>query len=83
MVENTTPDYGVLVGWTSQRVGDRLRLRLQMVDKPPPYERGDVRDFYLMLDANQAAQLGTNLFEMTEQTKPPRPQGPLARLLRG
>lgn len=54
--------YGVLVGWTSQDLGERLVLRLQTVTKPPPYSDEDVHKLHLMMDKQQAVQLGNNLF---------------------
>jgi hypothetical protein len=74
-------DYGALVGWTSQRAGDRLTLRLQSVTKPPPHKAEDVQSQIYVLDRNQAAQLANYLFEMSGQSKPSkRGRGWLARM---
>ncbi len=84
MATSQIPDTGALVGWTLERVGDRCTLRLQVVDKPPPHGKDDVHSFYLMLDGNQAAQLGNNLFEVMDRQKPPpRPPGRIARFFKG
>ncbi|MWV29074.1 hypothetical protein [Aurantiacibacter rhizosphaerae] len=74
-------EYGVLVGWTSSRNDNRVTLRLQSVDKSPPHRPEDVLSVVLVMDENQAVQLGNDLFKITGQTKPERKKrGLLARL---
>ncbi len=74
-------DYGVLVGWTSSRSDNRVTLRVQSVNKPAPHRQEDIHSFVYVMDANQAVQLGNDLFEITGQTKPDRKKrGLLARL---
>ena len=82
--EAVPSEFGALVGWTAERTGDRLTLRVQSVTRPPPHAVGDVRSNYFVLDRNQAVQLGNFLFDMVEQQRPvPRRRGLLARLLGG
>lgn len=70
MSEKGNPDFGALVGWTAEATSSRVMLKLQSVDKPPPHEREDVHTLSLMMDHNQAVQLGNYLFELTNQTSP-------------
>lgn len=74
-------DHGALVGWTAQRLGDRLILRLQSVTKPPPHDDQDIAVRHIMMDRQQALQLGHFLFEMFDESKPAKRAGWLARLL--
>ena len=81
MADRNTEDFGALVGWTTTRTGDRVTLRMQSVDRPPPHKSGDVHSHFYVLDENQAVQLGNTLFEITDQTKPDRKgRGLLVRL---
>ncbi len=79
----TTPhdDHAALVGWTAQRLGDRLILRVQSVTKPPPHAAKDVRTTHFVMDRRQAVQLGNFLFEIFDETKPAKRVGWLSRLL--
>lgn len=72
---------GVLVGWTVNVTGNRLMLRLECVDKPPPHDAADVAAHYIALNSQQAVQLGNFLFEISGHSKPPPRPGWLARLL--
>ena len=73
--------FGVLVGWTAERLGDRVQLRVQSVTTPPPHRPADVTALLLMMDRNQAVQLGHVLFEIAGHRAPERaPAGWLARL---
>lgn len=62
--------YGALVGWKAEDLHDRIVLRMQFVHKPPPHCREDVHHSVLVIDKNQAVQLGNYLFQITGQTKP-------------
>lgn len=75
-------EHGGLVGWTAQHLGERLVLRLQSVSMPPPHDAGDIAVRHLMIDRQQALQLGHFLFEMFDESKPAKRPGWLARLLR-
>ena len=66
--------YGALVGWRSDDLHDKLVLRMQIVRKPPPHTREDVQHSVLVLEKNQAVQLGTYLFQVAGQTMP-KPRG--------
>lgn len=81
MGEDTREDHGALVGWGAQNLGDRLVLKIQSVDKPPPHEEEDVHSFLYVMDRNQAVQLGNYLFDITGQTPPKRRRNWLDRLL--
>lgn len=74
-------DHAALVGWTAQRLGDRLILRMQSVTKPPPHASADVHTTHLLMDRQQAIQMANFMFEMFDETKPPRRSGWLARVL--
>lgn len=70
MFENGKTQHGALVGWMTETTGNRVILKIQSVDRPPPHTEGDVSTFILMMDKNQAVQLGNTLFEMTDQSSP-------------
>lgn len=59
---------GALVGWDVQPMGSRLRLRLQVTSKAPPLGKDDVDSVFVVLNRNQAVQLGHYLFLTTGQT---------------
>ena len=83
-IEKRKPDrvesYGALVGWRSENLNDRLILRMQIVHKPPPHDREDVQHSVLLMDKNQAIQLGHYLFQVTGQSKPKPASSWLGRL---
>lgn len=85
MEQATVPVTGALVGWTAQCHGNRVVLKVQTVTTPPPHRTKDVQETYLMLDENQAVQLGNLLFQVTGNTRPPparrQGNGLLAKLL--
>lgn len=60
-------DYGALVGWSAEHSGQRLVLSLQSVITPPPHRSDDIHTQYLMLDRNQALQLGYYLLQLADQ----------------
>jgi hypothetical protein len=71
---------GALVGWDAQPLGSRMTLRLQVAAKKPPLGKEDVDSVYLVLDKNQAVQLGHYMFMVSGQTPVERKRGWLARL---
>lgn len=72
-------NYGVLVGWTHQRIGDRFDLRLQTVQSTRELHNNEVDSHHFVMTREQATVLANYLFRITEQT-PPRPRrGLLAR----
>ena len=74
-------DYGVLVGWVSQALGNRVSLHMQSVAKGPPHKGEDVQTQVYLMDKNQAAQLANYLFEIANTTPPDtRRRGVIARL---
>ena len=75
-------EHGALVGWTAQRLGERLVLRMQSVTTPPPREARDIAVRHLMMDRQQALQLGHFLFEMFDESKPPKRLGWFRRFLK-
>lgn len=75
-------DFGALVGWESEDLGDRIVLRMQSVRSAHRRQAGDVQRFSYFLTKNQAVVLGNYLFDVAGQTRPlPRPRGWLRRLL--
>jgi hypothetical protein len=72
MTPNDEDRYGVLVGWTTQDLGERLILRVQTVTKPPPHTAEDVASTVVLLSKTQAVQLGNNLFRVSGETAPAR-----------
>lgn len=81
MAQRGQEDFGALVGWSAQNLGPRVVLNLQTVTAPPPHKPEDVSVRKIMLDRNQAAQLATFLFEITDQTPPAPRRGWLGRML--
>lgn len=82
VADSEDSSYGALVGWTTQGSGDRLTLRLQSVKTPPPHTDEDVHSFYVVMDRQQAVQLGNFLFDMAGQSLPEKPRRNwLARML--
>jgi hypothetical protein len=63
-------DFGVLVGWSAENLGDRTLLKLQSVRSAHRRSADDVREFRYFLSRNQAAVLANFLFEITGQTPP-------------
>lgn len=81
-MENSMQEgHGALVGWSAERLGSRMALKIQSVQTPPPHGPEDIRSFLYVLDKNQAVQLGNYLFEVAGQTPPRRKRGWLNRLL--
>lgn len=80
--EDPRESYGALVGWKSDDLYDRIILRLETVTTPPPHRREDITKSVIIVDKNQAVQLGNYLFEISGQTKPPRRLSWFARLFR-
>lgn len=75
--------YGVLVGWKSQPVGDGFVLTMQRVTTPPPHRSEDVKVTNFLLTRTQAAQLAHHLSEMVGQSPPKHRRGWLGRMLGG
>ncbi|NNC51824.1 MAG: hypothetical protein HKO08_02135 [Erythrobacter sp.] len=74
--------YGALVGWKTDDLHDRIILRMQTVTTPPPHSREDITQSVIVIDKNQAVQLGNHLFEVSGQTKPVPRRSWLARFFR-
>lgn len=74
--------YGALVGWKTDDLHDRIILRMQTVTTPPPHRREDVIQSVIVIDKNQAVQLGNHLFEVSGQSKPAPRLSWMARLFR-
>ena len=73
---------GALVGWKVKRYGERLSLSLQCVTKPAPHDPQDITTMVLMLNHQQALQLGQTMFGVTEESQPVPPRrGWLGRML--
>ena len=61
-------DFGALVGWTANRIRERLALRMQSVITTTPHTKKDVHTFTFVMTREQAVQLGEFLFKMAGQT---------------
>lgn len=55
--------YGALVGWKSDDLHDKIVLRMQIVSKPPPHAPDDIHHSVVVMNKNQAVQLGNYLFQ--------------------
>lgn len=73
--------HGALVGWSAERVGSRMALKIQSVQTPAPHRKEDIQSFLYVMDRNQAVQLGNYLFEIAGQTPPRRKRSWFDRLL--
>lgn len=72
--------FGVLVGWQSQDLGDRLVLEIQTVERAV-WEGGETPfRTKVMMTNSQAAVLANYLLKMSGATPPPRRRGWLASL---
>ncbi len=60
--------YGALVGWTGERLGDRVILKLESIRSAHPQSDEDVQDFRYFLTRSQAAVLANYLYEISGQT---------------
>ena len=65
-------DFGVLIGWTAEDLGDRIILRLQSVRSSQPRATDDVHNFRCYISKDQAPLLGNYLFEVSGQSAPRR-----------
>ena len=70
--DTTSDDFGVLVGWTSQDLGDRIILRLQSVRSSKQRAANDVHNFRYYISMDQAPLLGNYLFQVSGQSAPRR-----------
>lgn len=73
-------DFGVLLGWTADKLGERVILRMQSAkNNLAPGEQP--REFTYFLKREQAVLLGNFLYQLTGDTPPqPRSRGKLSRL---
>lgn len=71
--------YGALVGWKSSDFHDKIILRMQIVTKPPPHAPEDIHQSVVVIDKNQAVQLGHYLYRVSGQTPPRAKPGWLQR----
>ena len=73
-------DFGALVGWTAQKLGDRIVLKLQSAREGTSHG-ADLREFTYYLRKEEAVLLGNFLYQMAGETPPrSRPLGKLARM---
>ena len=74
-------EFGALVGWESEDLGERLVLRMQSVRSIHRRSEGEMQRFSYFVTRNQAVLLGNYLFKIAGQTPPsPRKTGWLRRL---
>jgi len=77
-------NFGALVGWDSDDLGDRVVLKMQSVRAHHRRSEGEVARFDYFLTKNQAVVLGHYLFAIAGQTPPQsRKRNWLTRLLGG
>ncbi|WP_128892413.1 hypothetical protein [Erythrobacter sp. HKB08] len=67
--------YGVLVGWATDDLGSRLRLRMQST-RSTPKSPDDIEEYHYYLDKDQAVLLANFLFRVSGHTapKPAKPE---------
>nr|WP_137678619.1 hypothetical protein [Parerythrobacter lutipelagi] len=61
--------YGVLVGWATDDLGNRLRLRMQST-RSTPKSPEDIEEYHYYIDKDQAVLLGNFLFRVSGHTAP-------------
>lgn len=67
--QDDKPDlYGALVGWSSQDLGDKLLVKLQVMESAQDKSSNHPRSYFLLLTNNQATILGTYLFQKSGAT---------------
>ena len=75
-------EIGVLVGWDSAVVEDRIHLKLEYFP-PGPREGAGPKIMRLILDTNSASVLGNYLYQITGESGPARkPKSLLKKLAR-
>ncbi|CAH0356472.1 MAG: hypothetical protein V4533_03225 [Pseudomonadota bacterium] len=80
--EGEKPDlYGALVGWSSQDLGDKLLVKLQVMETAQDKASNHPRSYFLLLTSNQATILGTYLFQKSGATPRTRKSSWFRRLL--
>ena len=72
----------VLVGWTAQDYGASMILRLETVTNLPESE-DDVLVSRMVMNKDQAVQLGNMLFEMSGRLPPKKSKAPLLARMMG
>lgn len=73
-------DFGALVGWTADELGDRIVLRMQSA-QDVPVNNDNLRQFAYFLTKEQAVLLGNFLFRVAGETAPKSSRsGKLGRL---
>ncbi len=61
--------FGALVGWASDDLGKRLRLRMQST-RSTPKSPADIEEFHYYMDKDQAVTLANFLFRVSGHTAP-------------
>lgn len=80
MQDDTRERFGVLVGWHSQDLGERMILALQTYERSTWDEGEDPQITKIMLTKGQATVLANYLLKEAGATPPPRRRGWLASL---
>ena len=79
-LEVAEESYGVLVGWTHQRVNGQMILSIESVQSQDQRENADVDKLHLLMTLNQATVLGNFLLGKAGLLPPNRRKpGRLAR----
>ena len=69
---NLGNQYGALVGWAHENLGDRVVVRLQSTRKQRMALDDKVDEFRYFMTKNQAAVLANYLYSISERLPPPR-----------
>lgn len=80
MEDQSRDRHGILVGWSSQGVGERLVLTLQTLDRAAWEGKDNPDRTDVMMTRNQATVLANHLLKVSGASPPPRRKGWLASL---
>ena len=64
---DTPPDFGALVGWDHQDLGDRLMVRLQSTQTSGLGADASLDEFRYFMTKNQAVVLANYLYSISER----------------
>ena len=64
---NTLPDFGALVGWDHQDLGDRLMVRLQSTQNSGLGADKSLDEFRYFMTKNQAVVLANYLYSISDR----------------
>ena len=67
MTDTPPPDFGALVGWEHENLGDRVMLRLQSTRKPGLDANSPIDEFRYFMTKNQAVVLANYLYSISDR----------------